>query len=273
MHHFCLHSTLSIPLSYLRFGVRRTLSLSRYHPFQLTSVVVWAPGDNIESLEFHRLHVATVTLEVTRTVATITIRTSYAEPQTTRIEDVIELYKQIILEWNYLLEPNGKEDITKAGYIIIRLYMEGFDIPKIDVTPNKSQAEDKIARITKSEDHAKEDIVECDRHEVEPENGLKTSQECIEPHDSKSIDMHLDNERYEDQPLIQGVKSEIIEQNTQTTMIKLTSRFAPNPIVGERTYWPVECSESVKSLDWRLEVVKITLTNDVAVINAMVGRE
>eukprot|EP01018_Ginkgo_biloba_P021258 Gb_15137 [translate_table: standard] len=108
-----------------------------------------------------------------------------------------------------------------------RKYMEGFDIPKMDVAPNKSQAKDKIARITKIEDHAKEDIVECNRHEVEPENGLKTSQECIEPHDSKSIDMQLDNKRYEDQPLIQKVKSKN-EQNMQATMINIQKKKTTN---------------------------------------------
>eukprot|EP01018_Ginkgo_biloba_P007720 Gb_41231 [translate_table: standard] len=135
------------------------------------------------------------------------------------IRDVIELYKKIVHEWDYLLEPEEKEDITKASYISIRLYMEGFDIPKIHITPNESQAKDNSAQIT-VEDHAKEDIVECEKHEVKPENGLKTSQEYIEHHDSKSIDMHLDNERYEDQPLIQRVKSKN-KKNAQATVNKI----------------------------------------------------
>jgi len=84
--------------------------------------------------------------------------------------------------------------------------MEGFDIPKINVTPNESQEKDNSAQIINIKDHAKEDIIECNRYEVKPEKGHKISYVGIEPEDSKSIDMNSDNQRYRDQTLIQKVK-------------------------------------------------------------------
>eukprot|EP01018_Ginkgo_biloba_P030335 Gb_26831 [translate_table: standard] len=135
-------------------------------------------------------------------------------------EDVIELYKKILHEWEYRLEPEEKEDITKAAYISIHLYMEGFDIPKIDITSNQSQAKNNITQIIKNEDHAKEDTIEWNRHEDKSENGHKRTTECIKLHESKSINVSLDNESCEDQPVIQRVKSEN-KQNAQATVTKI----------------------------------------------------